>query len=194
MELLGSCVRCLPMSHNRRCRMSVVPAPRSAGSPARRRSHSRTEQAARTVDRQCCWEHPMVVQRGRERPFTIPAVAPEDVGQDSYMTVGQISCPTTSTCVGLGLSDRGSPTTPGSTANKPARNGIPNWGCASPLPGSVRPVADGQTGVPARMQRQARVAPSVPAFKPYRACRSAQSAVRWGRVPLRAQRRRSASP
>ena len=68
--------------------------------------------------------------------FTIPAVAPEDVGQDSYMTVGQISCPTTSTCVGLGLSDRGSPTTP--VYSYKARNGIPKWGCASPLPGSVR--------------------------------------------------------
>jgi hypothetical protein len=44
--------------------------------------------------------------------FTIPAGAPEDVGQDSYMTVGKISCPRTSTCVGLGLSDRGSVSTP----------------------------------------------------------------------------------
>jgi hypothetical protein len=44
--------------------------------------------------------------------FTIPAGAPEDVGQDSYMTIGQISCPTTSTCIALGVSDRGSATTP----------------------------------------------------------------------------------
>jgi hypothetical protein len=44
--------------------------------------------------------------------FTIPPGAPEDVGQDSYMTVGQISCPATTTCVALGLADRGSATTP----------------------------------------------------------------------------------
>jgi photosystem II stability/assembly factor-like uncharacterized protein len=44
--------------------------------------------------------------------FTIPPGAPEDIGQDSYMAIGQISCPTTTACIALGISDQGSSTTP----------------------------------------------------------------------------------
>lgn len=45
--------------------------------------------------------------------FTVPPGAPEDVGHDAYLSVGQISCPVGGTgCVALGSVDQGSATTP----------------------------------------------------------------------------------
>jgi hypothetical protein len=44
--------------------------------------------------------------------FTIPPGAPEDVGSDAYMSIGQISCPSTNECVGLGTVDVSSNFTP----------------------------------------------------------------------------------
>jgi photosystem II stability/assembly factor-like uncharacterized protein len=43
--------------------------------------------------------------------FTVPPGAPEDIGHDSYMAIGEISCPTTTACIALGVSDQGSPST-----------------------------------------------------------------------------------
>jgi hypothetical protein len=40
--------------------------------------------------------------------IVVPPGAPEDHTKDSYMAVGQISCPTTIGCVALGISDEGS--------------------------------------------------------------------------------------
>jgi len=44
--------------------------------------------------------------------FTVPPGAPEDLGHDSYMAVGEIACPSSAGCLGLGVSDQGSRTTP----------------------------------------------------------------------------------
>ena len=44
--------------------------------------------------------------------FTIPPGAPEDVGSDAYMSIGQISCPSVDECVGLGMVDVSSTFTP----------------------------------------------------------------------------------
>jgi hypothetical protein len=44
--------------------------------------------------------------------FTVPANAPNDAGGDAYMAIGQISCPSTGFCLGLGVSDQGSTSTP----------------------------------------------------------------------------------
>ncbi len=44
--------------------------------------------------------------------FTIPSGAPEDVGSDAYMSIGQISCPSSNECVGLGTVDVSSTFTP----------------------------------------------------------------------------------
>jgi hypothetical protein len=44
--------------------------------------------------------------------FTVPTNAPNDVGGDAYMAIGQISCPSTGFCLGLGVSDQGSASTP----------------------------------------------------------------------------------
>jgi hypothetical protein len=44
--------------------------------------------------------------------FVVPPGAPNDQGGDAYMSVGDIQCPSVSSCVGLGISDQGSSTTP----------------------------------------------------------------------------------
>jgi hypothetical protein len=44
--------------------------------------------------------------------FHILPGAPEDIGADAYMSVGQISCPSTTECVALGVVDQGSRFTP----------------------------------------------------------------------------------
>jgi hypothetical protein len=43
--------------------------------------------------------------------FTIPAGAPNYLGQ-SYLGIGDISCPSTSTCLALGITAQGAPSTP----------------------------------------------------------------------------------
>ncbi len=40
--------------------------------------------------------------------FVVPKGAPEDLGHDSYMAIGTISCPGVAVCVALGVSDQGS--------------------------------------------------------------------------------------
>ena len=44
--------------------------------------------------------------------FDVPANAPNDKGGDAYMSVGTIQCPSVTACIGLGVSDQGSTTTP----------------------------------------------------------------------------------
>ena len=44
--------------------------------------------------------------------LTIPPGAPEDIGRDSYDSIGRISCPTPRACLALGAVDQGSASTP----------------------------------------------------------------------------------
>jgi photosystem II stability/assembly factor-like uncharacterized protein len=44
--------------------------------------------------------------------LTIPPGAPEDIGGDSYDSIGRISCPTAQACLALGVVDQGSASTP----------------------------------------------------------------------------------
>jgi photosystem II stability/assembly factor-like uncharacterized protein len=44
--------------------------------------------------------------------FVVPQGAPNDVGSDAYMSVGQISCPNSGGCIALGVVDQGSSSTP----------------------------------------------------------------------------------
>jgi photosystem II stability/assembly factor-like uncharacterized protein len=45
-------------------------------------------------------------------PLTIPPGAPEDIGKDSYDSIGRISCPTAGACLALGIVDQGAASTP----------------------------------------------------------------------------------
>jgi hypothetical protein len=44
--------------------------------------------------------------------FVVPQGAPNDVGGDAYLAVGQISCPGVDDCMALGVVDQGSKSTP----------------------------------------------------------------------------------
>jgi hypothetical protein len=44
--------------------------------------------------------------------LTIPPGAPEDIGRDSYDSIGRISCPTPRACLALAAVDQGSTSTP----------------------------------------------------------------------------------
>jgi hypothetical protein len=45
-------------------------------------------------------------------PLKIPPGAPEDIGGDSYDSIGRISCPTSPACPALVVVDQGSASTP----------------------------------------------------------------------------------
>jgi photosystem II stability/assembly factor-like uncharacterized protein len=44
--------------------------------------------------------------------FAVPTGAPNDVGHDAYMAIGEVSCPQVGVCLGLGITDQGSASTP----------------------------------------------------------------------------------
>ena len=62
--------------------------------------------------RQSCGVLTMVERPGPRITLTIPPGAPEDIGQDSYDSIGRISFPTAEACLALGAVDQGSASTP----------------------------------------------------------------------------------